>query len=439
MSTEPLQTHFSEGDIKVDVKRLPGCLVEFTITTGPETSHKAYTKATKEIRKEVSLPGFRRGKVPEATISQKFGKQIESEWKKVLLNDSINKAINLTKIYPAYDNEDQPRIKKLDANSYAKDGESSFHVIFETLPEIPTIDLHKLTAPHVTKREVDQTELDDRLMELRLNKATWEELNEKTIEDRDFIELLTKPVDEEDEDAEPARIWVRKDRLPEHLYKKLIGLRAGDSFIDDSSPSEDDGMPKKLNVTVKAVLKPTMPEVDDELAKQFGAKSVEELTTNIEKSAHNEAERQYQEESSNILIKQLLDTLPVEVPESLLAKHTAIVGRQVERNLEQSSPNSSDIERKNAVKQLHEMIQKRAREILHLRFIIHAIAKEHKIGVSDAEFRHEMEELARLIQHGLHPLIRVGDDVQELQGEVYHQLLTQKALKFILNNIEKKH
>lgn len=440
MSTSSLETEYKNEKIQVSVKRLPGCIVDMTITATPEFSKETYTQAVKEVRKEISIPGFRRGKVPETTVLQKFSTQVDREWREIFLNAAVKEAIVLSHLYPRTDDQNRPAINQIKTVSISKENNSSFNVIYEILPDQIKIDISKISYPGIQKKVITEKECEDRLEELRISKASWEELNDTTIEDRGFADIITaeEESDSDGSDSEPTRVWVRKDSLPEELYNNLLGLKTGDTFIDVVDKSEQNPDGKRVKITVKAILNANLPEVNDEFSSQFGAKSTEELKENIKKSLEKDAERAYYEQSSNQIILQLLEIAPMDVPNSMIAKQATIVARQVERNLEKSAPESSAEDRSRTLKDLKQMIDKRATEIVHLRHLMHQLAKEHKIGVTNDEFQKEMSELSSMIRYGMHPFIRETDDPQELAVEVYNQMLTYKVLNFLIDQMKKK-
>ena len=104
----------SNDNIKVVVTKTPGCRVTFDITVAPTGTQSAYTKAVRSVNKEVSLPGFRKGKAPEKLVIQHYGKHVDREWRNMVLNYAFEQAIELTKLSPLHQEAVQaPEVKKI--------------------------------------------------------------------------------------------------------------------------------------------------------------------------------------------------------------------------------------------------------------------------------------------------------------------------------------
>jgi FKBP-type peptidyl-prolyl cis-trans isomerase (trigger factor) len=90
------------------------------------------------------------------------------------------------------------------------------------------------------------------------------------------------------------------------------------------------------------------------------------------------------------------------------------------------------------VSQLKTMIDKRAEEVLHLRYLAHALARDNNLQVSNEEFKQEMTQLYYNTQAGIQPYIDFSEDISEIQSEVYNQLLTQKVMGLLIDKIRNK-
>ena len=100
MNEKVFRHHAENENIRVDYNFHPGCVVEMNVTVSQKGSEAAYHKAMKEIRKEVSLPGFRKGHVPEDILTKNFSKQIEENFVDVLRSVSFTEASKLVKKAP---------------------------------------------------------------------------------------------------------------------------------------------------------------------------------------------------------------------------------------------------------------------------------------------------------------------------------------------------
>ncbi len=434
-TTTQNETEFSNNNIKVKVDRKEGCRVNLDIIVHPVASKAAYAKAIKEVSKEVSIPGFRRGKAPESTILQKFSSQVKSEWENVLFNTAVSEAFGLVNIYPAMDNNNRPQMLKTHSMKASKDEDSYLKVEFETVPTIPDIDINQLTINAPEAAKVDEKKKEDRLHELLLSKAEWEKLENRKIVEGDFVDVSFSNPDEEEkseEDGEMTRYWVRQDKVPEGYYKELVGRKINDSFVFK------DGENEPIRSTIKAILKANLPEQNDELAKQFGANDLETLKSRIAQSLETEAKNAQHDAIGNDLINQLTEKFPVDLPESMIKKHRATIAKRTISNLKKMMPDSSNEDRQHAISQLDNMINERSRHVTHLRYLIHSLARANHVSITDQEFQNEIEQVYYRSQSGMGPYIDFSDDVDEIRSEVYNQLMTQKILSLLIEKIGNK-
>lgn len=95
---------FSNDNLKITMERKPGCSISLDVTISPQATEASYRKAIKLVNKEVSLPGFRKGKAPEAMIVQHYAKYVDQEWKDLIVKTSFKDTLDLTKTYPINEN-----------------------------------------------------------------------------------------------------------------------------------------------------------------------------------------------------------------------------------------------------------------------------------------------------------------------------------------------
>jgi trigger factor len=429
------ETEFSNNNIKVKVAHKPGCQVHFDITISPAASKAAYSKAIKEVSKEISIPGFRRGKAPESTVLQKFKPQVIREWENILFNTGLTEAMKLSDLYPATDNQQKPLDLKIHSTKASKDEDSLMKVEFETLPHIPEIDYAQLTIPETEAISIDEKKSQERFKELLLSKADWETLENKKIEEGDFVDVsFSDPNEEAPEEVkeELTRYWVRADRVPVEYYNELIGRSTNDSFIFKDAEKEP------VRSTIRAVLKAKLPEESDEFAQNFGAPDLATLKSRIAQSLEAEAKNAQRETITNDLIKQIIEKFPMDLPDSMIKKHRKTIAKRILSNLVKMMPDSSDEERKTAVSQLESIIDDRSRQVTQLRYMVHNLARENNVSVTDKEFEEEMTQVYYRSQSGAGPYIDFSDDLSEIQSEVFNQLMTQKVLSVIIDKIGKR-
>src|SRR5262245_27713561 len=98
--TSPMDQQFQNDRVRVEVRRRPGCIARLAVEMTPEAVKNAYEKAVRAIKKEVSIPGFRKGKVPEDIVKHNFSSAIAKEHKDTVLQLAFTESLALTGLKP---------------------------------------------------------------------------------------------------------------------------------------------------------------------------------------------------------------------------------------------------------------------------------------------------------------------------------------------------
>ena len=123
---------FKNDNVDVSVARLPGCLVKFEITVHPKATEAAYKQATKAVKKEVSIPGFRKGKASDALVQQHYAPHVDREFRDVVVQTAYHEAVTLSKTYPI----NEKSIKQPQLKSCSKEDGARVVIEMETLPVV---------------------------------------------------------------------------------------------------------------------------------------------------------------------------------------------------------------------------------------------------------------------------------------------------------------
>lgn len=452
LSNTPSQNYKNEN-VSVDVERLPGCLIKLDISVSPKASKAAYTQAIKAINKEVSIPGFRKGKAPEAMVLQSFEKHIEKEWHEVLIQTSFQEALALTKLYP-YSRESvkRPNLKKA-----SKEEGSQVQIEFEAAPEIPKINPQDFQLKTKHRKEVTENDVEEYLKTLQLHNAKWEDITDRPIAEGDYVDLDIDSLDEPGfKICENARFVIEHGKTGEWLRKLVIGLTTGQT-VEGVSEKEDhacgecategsdhahhhhheqaDFKPTKCKITVKAVKNPVLPEFNDEFAQKVGAQNIQDLKEKVKHELNNKADNQVQEDLRNQVQSQLLEHYKFEIPRSLIEHEKSFRVQNKAKELTDSHASKE---------QLKEELHKIEQEVTHkldtdfrMFFLARKLAEENNIHVQQDEIVQELMRHMWLNKMSYESLIDESMDPNEVKSRIYVNVLTQKVLNFIVEKAQK--
>ena len=421
---------YKNDSFLIDLEEEEGCRLVLDIKMSKEATKKVYKQATKNINKEISIPGFRKGKAPDTTVVKNFGTHIEKEWKELLINDAINGAFALTKRYPLNKNSfEKPQIKKCSLEEGAE-----ILIAYEGYPQVPEIVFSELNLPEIQTKAISEEQVQEILKEIQVKHADFEDLDaEHKIEGSAHVELTIESLEEE-----PPRTLVSKRRfamddkyMPAWLHALLIGQSLGSyegiTQVDENATDEAKAgfVPLKIKVTIHSIKKIVLPEVNDALAIKEGGASLDELLQNIRTNLENQAKREHRSEQHQELQKVLLNHYTFQIPKSLLQKEKAVRLKEALKKHSEETP------------EVQERIAKEAEIALRLYFLHQQLVDQGSITVSTDEVNQEM--FRYIYQNQLHTQKIDAEDIKKLSSRISSALLEHKTKEYLLSQVLLSH
>lgn len=288
-----------------------------------------------EHGKKVSIPGFRKGKVPMAELRKRYGAGAWSEAADKLMNKDMDNFVKEKSIRLAAS-------PKADVKEIKIDADLEYTLEFDVLPELPEIPLSKFS---VTKKvtEVPQSEIDKALENILKSRAQAEkqDVNYKAVDGDvtviDFKGFMGSAPFEGGEAKKHHLIIGSKSFIP-GFEEKLIGHKVGEEFdIEVTFPKDyhaDNLAGKKVRFEIKIheIRHHVMPELNDELAKAVGMESVASLKDHIKKILADQYVETSAQEAREELLDILNDKVKLELPESLVDQEVEQSRRECEQN-----------------------------------------------------------------------------------------------------------
>lgn len=429
------QQLFESADYKVNVTKEPGCQVTFNIRVSPKATHDFLRQAIKAVNKEVSLPGFRKGKAPEKLIVDHFGKQVEKEWKDIVVQESFVQAMRLTNLHPFR----KDSVQNVKIASISKENGTEVNVFFEAMPEIPTVDMKDLKLDPIEPEPVTDTKIQQIIEDIRYQHADWHSVEGRSVQDGDFIDVDIEDMDNKGKYiCQDFRIEVKKGKIGTWLYDLLIGQsplesREAVSKLEEGVTNHD-FKPTHCKVTVKAIKASVLPPIDDQLAAKVGLKSKDELYAKVKENLerqHQEVARDKKREALGHLIAKAYD---FEVPFSITSSNAQ------KRITEKSQGLAKEADGEVDIKKLDEIEAETRKEVELLarwQFIAQKIAKDKHVHVSKQEVLTEL-----ILQGYIDPATgssraRMDESPEDVMNNVYSMLMVRKVADLLLQESEK--
>ncbi|KAA8609431.1 trigger factor [Salipiger aestuarii] len=364
------------------------------ILTAEELDAKVNTKL-KEAQPEVEMKGFRKGKVPMPLLKKQFGQRIMGESMQEAIDEAMSKHFEDSGDRPAL----QPQVKM--TNEDWKEGDNvAVEMSYEKLPDVPELDLSGVEIEKLVVK-ADDSAVDEALASLAETAQDFKDRKKGTKAkdgDQIVIDFVGKVDGEpfEGGSAEDYPLVLGSNSFIPGFEEQLVGVKAGEekavevSFPEEYGAEHLAGKAAVFDVTVKAVKEPVAAEVDDELAKKFGAEDLAGLKAQIAERL----EAEYSGAARQVMKRGLLDELDklvsFDLPPALVDAEAGQIAHQLwhEENPEVEGHDHPSVE---PTEEHRTLAERRVR----LGLLLAEIGQKAEVEVTDAEMTQAIMSQAR--------------------------------------------
>ena len=409
--------------MKVTVENKKGLNKDVKVFVDKKTMNTYMDQKYEEIKGTVNLKGFRPGKVPREILKRQFGKAIFSEVLDKVLKDTSTKALEENQIKPA----GQP---KLDLKTYGEDKDLEYIISVTELPKVEVKSIETIKFDEYSVK-IDPKETDKRIQDIAKNQPNFKDAPDQTkASDKDLVVFdYTATVDDKPfkgGEGKNTQLTLGKDLFLKGFDKQLIGVKKGDEKIVEAVLPENFPEKDLINKTAKFkckitnVKKPGEVKIDDEFAKNLGAKDLKDLKSLISKQINDEYKNSLDRLSKNQIIKEIEKFKVSEIPENLIEEEVKIL-----------SQGMSDEDAKKSRKNFEEIAKKR----IKVGLILNEFGEKNKIKVTEQEIQAEVQKQIRMMP-GQEKMVmdfyqKNPSAVASLRGTVYEEkiinLIKEKA------------
>jgi trigger factor len=409
--------------MKVTVENIKGLNKDIKVFIDKKTMSNYMDEKYEEIKGTVNLKGFRPGKVPKEILKRQFGKAIFSEVLDKVLKETSTKALDENKIKPA----GQP---KLDLKTYGEDKELEYVLSVTELPKIDIKDIANIKFDEYTVK-IDESETDKRINEIAKNQPNFKEASPETkATDGDLVAFdYNATVDGQSfkgSEGKNTQLTLGKDLFLKGFDKQLLGSKKDDTKIVEAILPENFPEKELANKSAKfeckiiSVKKPEEVKIDDEFAKNLGAKDLVDLKKLISNQINDEYKNSLDRLSKNQILKELEKFKIDEIPENLIEEEVKIL-----------SQGMSEDDAKKSRKNFEELAKKRIKTGL----ILNEFGEHNQIKVNEQELQAEIQKQLRMMP-GQEKMVmdfyqKNPSAVASLRGTVYEEkiinLIKEKA------------
>ncbi len=371
--------------MKVTIQNKKGLNKDLKIFIDKKTLDTHMNEKYEEISKTVQLKGFRPGKVPKEVIKRQFGKAVFGEVLDKVLKETSTKALTDNKIKPA----GQP---KIDLKTYGEDKDLEYII---SVTELPKINLKSIENLKIEEFEVtiDSKEVDKRINDIAKNQKNFVEVDPaKVANEGDLVVFDYKAtVDGKNfkgNEGKNTQLEIGKDLFIKGFDKQLIKVKKDETVdvevnLPENFPEKElVGKKAKFVCKINAVKKSQPVKIDDNFAKNLGAKDLNDLKLLLQKQINEE----YKNSLKLITKQQIFDQIEKikleEIPENLVEQEVKILSQGL--NEEQ-------------LKNKKKGFEKKAKERIKVGLILNEFGEENKVKVEEAEIQSEIQKQLRMM------------------------------------------
>ena len=423
--------------MSLQVENLEHNMAKLTITVSAEEVEKALQAAYLKQRSKISLPGFRKGKVPRQMIEKMYGPEVfYDEAANNMIPDAYAKAYDESEL----DIVSQPKIEVVQME---KGKPFIFTAEVATKPEVTLGDYKGLKVDKVSTR-VTQKEVDEEIEKERERNARTIEVTDRAVQDKDEVTLdfegFVDGVAFEGGKGEDYPLTIGSGSFIPGFEEQLIGaeidkeVEVNVTFPKEYHSEELAGKDATFKCTVHTIKAKELPELDDEFASEVSeCETMDAYRAEVKKNIKERKERTGKEKKENQAVDQAIENAQMDIPEAMIEFQVRQMADDFARRIQQQGLTVEQYFQftgMTAEKMMEEM-RPQAEKSIKTRLILEAIVKAENIEVSDERVEEELTKMAEAYQMEVEKLKEFMGENEKKQ--IKEDLAVQEAITLLVN------
>ncbi len=428
--------------MSVQVENLEKNMVKLTIEVPAEELEKAIDAAYKKQKNQISIPGFRKGKVPRAMVEKMYGVEVFYE-------DAANTLMQQN--YPSAVEESGVDIVSRPSIDVVQIEKGKPFIYTAEVAVRPEVTLGKYMGVTVTKIDtsVSDDEVAEALEQQRNNNARTISVTDRPVAVGDTavidFEGFVDGVAFEGGKGENHPLEIGSHTFIDNFEDQLVGKNAGDevevnvTFPEQYQAADLAGKPATFKVKINEIKAKELPEIDDEFAQDVSefdtlAEYKESLKKNLEEKKENEAKRTKEDEA----VQKIIDKSKMDIPEAMIDTQCETMIEEFAQRIAQSGLSMDQYLQFSGltVDGLKEQVRPEALSRIQASLVLEQIAKDENIEVSDDDVNAEIEKMAA--SYGME-----ADKLKEYMGDAEKEsmkkdLAINKAVELVMSNVKER-
>ncbi len=431
--------------MSLQVEKLEKNMAKLTIEVGAEKVTEAIRKAYEKNKGKMSVPGFRKGKVPQAMIEKMYGPEVFYEdAANILIPDAYAEEVENAKDLEVVS---QPKIDVVQL-------EKGKNFIFTAEVALkPPVELGKYKGVKIDKidTEVTDEDVDKEIKREQEANARTITVTDRAIKDGDTamidFEGFVDGVAFEGGKGENYPLVIGSGSFIPGFEDQLIGKNTNDevdvnvTFPEDYNAKDLAGKPALFKVKVNEIKEKELPELDDEFASEVSEfDTMAEYREDVKKNLAEKKEKEAKDKKEDAVIEAIIKDSKMDIPEAMIDTQTKNMVNDYARRLQSQGLSLEQyfmftgLDMEKFTEQMRPGAQKR----IESRLVLEAIVKAENFEVTDEEYEKELERIAKESKMELDKLKEyIGDD-EYGKSQIVDDLKIQKAVDLIVENAKEK-
>ena len=392
-----------------EITRLEKSSVKLSLTIPKDEVKTQYQDMLKEYTKNVQIKGFRKGMVPMQVLERKFGEALKQDALGRIMESALTEVFkeeNLSRNerplpYSTPDVQEEPK--------FDLDQDLQFSVVYDVLPELK-VGQWKGLSVEVPDGAIGDEDISRELEEIReRNSIVMDRDEAATAQKGDVVTVDYCNLDESGSELPDSQ---RKDFVftlgsGYNVYQiddEITGMKKGETkeftknFPADFAEKAVAGQSGKFRVSLTALKEKKLPDLDDDLAQDVDEKfkTLADLKNSISERLNNNLQKRLKDLKINELLKKIMESTPVILPDSMIRMEIEGRWRKLARNFGMSIDQIMHMMDKSGKKpeDIEKEWQVPSEKALHSRLIVETLMEEQKIEVSDEDLEKELEKIS---------------------------------------------
>ena len=388
--------------------------------------------------KDAKVDGFRKGHVPADVLEKKFKKEIEGEILNHIISEEYRKAVEENNLSPIAD----IKLEKYENN------EDNVEVVF-TIPVLPEINLGDYKSVKVEKEalDVNDEKVNAEIEIMRSNAGKLKEVaDDEAAKDKDITNINFEGfIDGEAFDggkAEGFDLTLGSKSFIDTFEDQIIGHKKGDEFdVNVTFPEEYHaenlkGKPAVFKVKVNSIKRKEEAELNEDLAKELGYDSVEDLKAKTRENLIKREEARIENEYRGKVVDAVVDSINFEIPEAVVEREIQFQINRFAQQLQMQGMSLNQYFEMTGqdIEKMRESIKESAEKSVKRDLVLTEIAKAENVEATEEEVNAELDRTALMYgmdREGLIAEVRKSGNYARFIDEIKYQIINRKTVDLL--------